>query len=237
MGGLIMKHLLCSNIKNKIGKNLLLALLFSITLYGCNNVSDEKLMICKDLYNDVVEKHNDVIKVYSSISSDQFDNELNAFQEELNGIGEYNLSEMDDNSIDLLISDLKDRLDNYDKLLSEFNLLDSRDKHIETPNCFSVTFVNNTGLDLYELYFYNISKDNDRINLLSNSIDMLSGYGTFSIINIYADNMNTVWKLEVMDESGNVIESQEIDFSDYNSNITINMEFSFDTMEGWLEIN
>lgn len=240
MGGLIMRRLLCRGTENKRGNKLIFVscvLLFSISLLGCDKVSDEKVKICKDLYNDVIEKHNDTIEAYSSISSNEFDIQLNTFQEELSSIGEYNINEIDDKSIDSLISDLEVRLIKYDELLSEFDLLNSGSEYTEMQNNLSATIVNSTGLDLYEVYFYDITKEKDRVNLLSDSIEMLSGYGIFSIVNMCFDNQNTIWKLEVMDEAGNIIESQEIDLKDYKSNITINMEFSFDTMEGWLEIN
>ena len=48
----------------------------------------------------------------------------------------------------------------------------------------------------------------------------------------------TVWHLETMDEDGLVIESEDVDLSPYQGgDVVIEMYFSFDTNEGWLEIN
>ena len=46
-----------------------------------------------------------------------------------------------------------------------------------------------------------------------------------------------LWHLEALDDGGTVIESADIEFTEEHKNgVTINMEYSFDSMEGWIKI-
>ena len=64
------------------------------------------------------------------------------------------------------------------------------------------------------------------------------GLEVYNLVNLVMEKGETVWHLETMDEDGLVIESEDVDLSPYQGgDVVIEMYFSFDTNEGWLEIN
>ena len=92
-------------------------------------------------------------------------------------------------------------------------------------------------MSFYEVYFYNTEDEGSRTNLMMDDPETYDGLEIYNLVNLVMDKDETVWHLEMIDDEGNVIESEDVDLAPYDgAGVIIEMKYSFDTNEGWLEL-
>lgn len=202
---------------------------------GCGGPSEEKIKEVQSVYSQLVDRHNEVIDLYADIMDASLSQNLDEMADEINSIGQQDVKELSDSQIDEIISELQEYITTYDSILSSIDEITDEEITDDTFSV-SVTIKNNTGVELDSLYLYKASQDDKGKNLVED-ITQLGPYESLSILNIYMTEEDTVWHLEALEDSGKVIQSEDVDFSSYkDGKVTIQMEFSFDKMEGWLTV-
>lgn len=96
----------------------------------------------------------------------------------------------------------------------------------------SITFINNTGIDIYYLYASPAETDEWEEDILD--IDILE-YGEAVQVDFTYPGSQTVWDFKVEDGEGNYLEFYGIDFNDYGSDgaaITLNVDGTADIAYG-----
>lgn len=202
-------------------------------LIGCGGAPKEKIEEAQSVYAQLVTRHNEVIEAYAGVEDDSYSKTLNEMSDKINAVGQKELKDFSEEEIDAIIEDLQSNLSIYDEIMTS---VEASGKEQKERKGIAVTIKNNTSVNLYELYLYQKEDESEKQNLVAD-MGYLGGYDTFNIVQFYLDEEDETVVLEALDESGNMIESGEIDMSDVGEDgITIKMEYSFETMEGELII-
>lgn len=212
---------------------ILVTCLLMINMAACGNPSKEKIEEVQNVYAQLVSLHNDVVDQYAQLDNEELSEQLDAMAENIKSIGYQDAKDMTNKELDQVIADLNENIATYDDILASIEEIKSKDKGIIA---IPVTLRNNTAVTLYELYLHKASETDKGENLLED-MEYLEGGDTCNILNLYMKEDEMLWQLEALDEDGNIIESVEIDFTGYGEDgVTVLMEFSFDSMEGWVEL-
>lgn len=220
----------------KKSMRILTVCLVMAVLTGCGGPSKEKIEEVQNIYAQLVSRHNEVIEIYSNIEDDSFSAELDKMAVNINSIGQQDMKGLTNEEIEEIAAELQQNIAMYDDIISSIEKIMEENGEKEDLLAVPVTIQNNTGIKLYQVYLYRAGQEDKGENLVAD-IEYLDGYQTLNILNIYMEEADTLWYLETMDEEGNMIESAEVDFTGWaGKDVTIRMNFSFDTMEGWLEV-
>ncbi len=214
-----------------------LSMLLLFVCAGCGKQNGEAVEACKMEYAKLVDEHNVVAALYAESPDEAYGEQLDALSRRMKEIGGMDVGKMEMGELDALTAELKAMMEEYEEIyrfLSEAPVEEN-----ETEYCqVSVTLKNMTTLPFHEVYFYNIAKEDTRVNLVTDDPASYDGLEVYNLVNLVMEKGETIWHLETMDEDGLVIESEDVDLSPYQGgDVVIEMYFSFDTNEGWLEIN
>ena len=202
---------------------------------GCGGPTKEKIEEVQSVYAELVNRHNEVVEEYADFEDTSLSIELDKMAEKINNMGQQDTKDMTDAELDGIIADLREDIAVYDDILTSIEKIKEEEEK-EEMHAIPVTIKNNTGVKLFQLYLYKAA-EKDKGDNLAEDIGYLDGYQTLNILNLYMMEDEMLWNLEAKDEEGNIIESAEVDFAGYNENgVTVSMEYSFDSMEGWLEL-
>lgn len=223
------------DMKKKMGMCLLVCA--GICLTACGGPSVEEIQEVQEMYAQLVSSHNEAVEAYANLEDDSLSKELDEMAVEIESMGKQDTQNMTQEELDAIETQLQEHLTKYEEMQTSIQELETA---AQTPTedmlAIPVTFKNNTGVDLYQLYFYKAS-DTEKGDNLVEDIDYLASYQTRNILNLYMEEEEQLWILEGIDEEGNTIQYAEIDFTGYGEEgVTIVMEYSFDTMEGWIEM-
>lgn len=218
----------------KKGKILLFGLI-AMVFAACGKASGEDIARVQGMYADLVEQHNETVEIYAAVEDDSLGGELEEMAKKVESIGQQDTQGMDEAELDALVKQMDDYAKEYEKILAA--LEEVREQEGEAGiYAVPVSIKNSTCVNLYEIYLYEASSTDKGENLVKD-MENLDGLGTLNILNIFVDKEEELWHLEAMDEEGNVIESADIEFTEeYKNGVTINMEYSFDSMEGWVKL-
>lgn len=220
-------------IKNK-GKVILICLAV-MAASACGNPSGEKIAKVQGIYADLVNLHNEAVEEYAELEDDSFGAELDAMAEKIDEIGQRDTQGMTNAELDAVVDEMNGYKEKYDEMLvsmQEMKAGETEKEVLEVP----VTIENNTGVSIYGLYLYKASEEDKGENLIKD-MEYMDGFQTLNILNLYMTEEEMLWHLEAVEDSGKVIESVDIDFSGKTEKgVTIVMKFSFDSMEGWVEV-
>ena len=203
---------------------------------ACGSPSGEKIAKVQGIYADLVNLHNEVVEEYASLEDDSFHEELDAMAEKIEDIGQRDAQGMTNAELDAVADEMNGYKVKYDEMLETMQGMKSgetEDKIWEVP----VTIENKTGVEIYSLSLYKASDEDKGENLLKD-MGCMGGFQTLNILNLYMTEEETLWHLEAVEDSGKVVASVDIDLSEkIESGATIVMKFSFDSMEGWVEVH
>lgn len=200
---------------------------------ACGGPSEEKVQEVQESYAQLVSRHNEVIESYAGLNDDTLNGKLDEMAENLNSIGQQDTKNMTDEELDAIIANLNENIAMYDEIHASIEEMKQQEKEILSV---PVALVNHTGIDFYQMYLYKASETDKGKNLVED-MEYLGGNAIGNIVSLYMTEDEMLWHLEAMDLDGNVIEDTEIDLSGYEEDgVTIHMNFSFDSMEGWVEL-
>lgn len=214
---------------------MILICLAAITASACGSPSGEKIAKVQGIYADLVNLHNEVVEEYAGLEDDSFSAELDGMADKIDAIGQMDTQGMTNEELDAVVDEMDGYKEKYNGMLASMQEMkggEAEKEVLEVP----VTIENNTGVSIYELYLYKAS-DTDKGENLVKDMEYMDGFQTLNILNLYMTEDETLWHLEAAEDSGKVIESVDIDFAGKTEKgVTIIMKFSFDSMEGWVEV-
>ncbi len=202
---------------------------------ACGSPSGEKIAKVQGIYADLVSFHNEVVEEYAGLEDDSYGAELDEMAEKIEELGQRDTQGMTNAELDAVIDEMEGYQEKHEGMLASMQEMKSGETEkevLEVP----VTIENNTGISVYELYLYKAA-DTDKGENLLKDMEYMNGFQTLNILNLYMTEDETLWHLEALEESGKVMESVDIDFAGkIEKGATIVMKFSFDSMEGWVEV-
>ncbi len=203
---------------------------------GCGKQNGELIDACKTEYAELVDEHNVVVSLYADSQVEEYEEQLEELNARIKEIGELDVGGMEGEELDALLAEMKDMMGKYEEVYQ--GISNEAGEEEDTEYCqVSVTLKNMTTVSFYEVYFYNTEDEGSRTNLMMDDPETYDGLEIYNLVNLVMDKDETVWHLEMIDDEGNVIESEDVDLAPYDgAGVIIEMKYSFDTNEGWLEL-
>ena len=216
-----------------MGRVLLLSLM-AASLVACGKASGEEIAMAQGMYADLVEQHNEVAEAYASVEDDSLGKELDEMAEKVESMGQQDIHGLNGAELDAIVEEMNGYAKEYEGMLASLEEVQEEGAEVYAV---PVTLKNSTCVALYEVYLYEASSTDKGENLIKD-MEYLDGLGTLNILNIFVTEGEELWHLEAMDEDGGVIESADIEFTqEHKDGVTIKMEYSFDSMEGWVKLD
>jgi len=163
-------------------------------LTACS-ASNDKIIEAQAKYRQLVTCHNQVMEAYAEIKDNTLDDELKVISDKIELIKSYNLYEMTDAEVDVLIEAMDTIYDSYSKYLSTIGeIKKAEDAEVLTPITFSL--VNESDVTFTTLSLM----EKGETDLVTNVLDTMSGLNPGQEImglTIYRDVDNTPWVLSL----------------------------------------
>lgn len=176
---------------------------FALLLTACGGPSAEKIAQAQDTYSNLVTIHNRVVSAHRQIEDDSLDEKLVALGEKITQVNTYNLNDMSDEEIDMLIDTMDSIIDTYEEYLTAINdIRDTENAAILTP--INISLINDTNLT-----FVGLSLHQKGTIQNADLLETLSGFmpaQRMAGLVIYRDVQNTPWVLELVSEDGSLYE-------------------------------
>lgn len=176
---------------------LIIAVITAMTLCACGP-SDEKIIEAQNKYRELIEIHNDVVAAHSAIKDASLDDELLALEESIPLMEEYNLNDMTDDEINVLIDSMNNVINSYTTYLTTIGEIKQKeDATVLTP--VYVTLANKSDITFTRL---SLEEKGDEGNV-TDVLETLSGLNPGQEIiglTIYKDVDNTPWVLHLSDK-------------------------------------
>lgn len=192
------------SIKKSLCSLLSCAILAStLLLTACGGPSAEKIAQAQDTYSNLVAIHNRVVSAHKQIENDSLDEKLVALGEKITQVNTYNLNDMNDEEIDMLIDTMDSIISTYEEYLTAINnIRDTENAAILTP--ISVSLVNDTNLTFVGLSLHQQGTIQN-VDLLETLSSFMPTQRMTGLV-IYRDVQNTPWVLELISEDGSLYE-------------------------------
>ena len=198
-----MKHIF--SIKKNLYSLLLSCVMAASTLLltACGGPSAEKIAQAQDTYSNLVAIHNRVVSAHRQIEDDSLDEKLVALGEKITQVNTYNLNDMNDEEIDMLIDTMDSIIDTYEEYPTAINdIRDTENAAILTP--INISLINDTNLTFVGLSLHQKGSIQN-----ADLLETLSGFmpaQRMAGLVIYRDVQNTPWVLELVSEDGSLYE-------------------------------
>lgn len=205
----------------KLRNLFLLNCILCFLLVGCGGPSDEKIAQAQETYTHLIETHNQVVDAHKHISDNSLDDQLSALADKITKLEEFNLSEMEDADIDVLIENMDSMIASYEEHLKTIeNIKGAEDAAVLVP--IPLTFTNATDQAFQKLFLYEKNDSSHKLDVLEGTSGFNPGQALTGIV-ISRDVSNTPWILELESADGNVceIELSVKDFSVDGESLTI----------------
>lgn len=179
---------------------IVLACSLCIMLTACGP-SDEKVAQAQQKYAELVEIHNQVVEMHKDIDNDSMDDTLVRLREKISEVEAYDLTEMKDEEIDMLIQIMDTLIASYEDLSLELaNIKGEEDAAVLVAIPLSIT--NQTSYSFVELKLYESGDAGIHENVLTGMGDFAAGETLTGLV-VQRDINNTPWLFELQDENGN----------------------------------
>ena len=176
---------------------------FALLLTACGGPSAEKIAQAQDTYSNLVAIHNRVVSAHRQIEDDSLDEKLVALGEKITQVNTYNLNDMNDEEIDMLIDTMDSIIDTYEEYLTAINdIRDTENAAILTP--INISLVNDTNLTFVGLSLHQKGTIQN-VDLLETLSSFMPAQRMAGLV-IYRDVQNTPWVLELVSEDGSLYE-------------------------------
>ena len=175
----------------------------ALLLTACGGPSAEKIAQAQDTYSNLVAIHNRVVSAHRQIEDDSLDEKLVALGEKITQVNTYNLNDMSDEEIDMLIDTMDSIIDTYEEYLTAINdIRDTENAAILTP--INISLVNDTNLTFVGLSLHQKGTIQN-VDLLETLSSFMPAQRMAGLV-IYRDVQNTPWVLELVSEDGSLYE-------------------------------
>ena len=167
--------------------------------------SEEKVAQAQQKYTDLIKKHNQVVEAHENVSDGSYDEQLLSLREKITEVEAYNLNDMEDEEIDLLIQIMDTLIKSYDEYEAALIQLKEQEEAAVIVT-IPVTIVNDTGKAISVLKLYEQGSEDLQVNVLENLTPLEAGQNLLGMM-IQRDVENTPWVLYV--DSGQISEEEK----------------------------
>lgn len=209
---------------------MICALFIGVTACG---PSDEKVAQAQQKYAELVEIHNQAVEAHKNITDNSLDESLTKLQDQITDVEEYNLTEMKDEEIDLLIQIMDTLISSYEECLDTLtDIKEEEEEAVVVP--IPVTLVNQTTFSFSEMKLYEAGDVGLHENVLLGLKDFAPGE-TLTGLTLQRDVSNTPWVLEFIDANGNDYQF-DLMVEEYDEE-GIKLTLSYDAEENVISLN
>lgn len=194
---------------------LIFSLLLCFTLTACGGPSDEKIAQAQEAYTQLVQIHNQAVDAHKQISDNSLDDELVALSNKVAQIEEFNLSEMEDTDIDVLIESMDSILSSYQEYLQTIEEIKGQEEAAVLVS-IPLTLMNSTGQTIQKLFLYEQNDTSAKSDVLEGTAGFGQGQSLTGLV-MLRDVSNTPWILEIENSEGITYEI-ELPVKDYDEN-------------------
>ena len=164
--------------------------------------SEEKVAQAQQKYAQLAEIHNQVVEAHNDVDNNSLDEALTELREKITEVEGYNLVEMDDEEIDILIQIMDALISSYERHLNTLtNMKGEEEAAVLVP--IPVTLVNQTEISFTEIKLYESGDVGVHENLLFGINEFAQGE-TLTGLTLQRDVDNTPRILELVDVEGTV---------------------------------
>lgn len=162
--------------------------------------SAEKVEQARQKYAELTEMNNRVVEVHNNVSDNSLDEELIKLREQVREIEAYNLNEMKDEEIDMLIQIMDSMIASYEKFhVTLNNIKEEEEAAVLVP--IPVTVVNETGFAISSVKLYEKGDYSNQVNVLEDLTPLVQGQ-TMTGLMVQRDVDETPWILELVNAEG-----------------------------------
>lgn len=214
----------CLKLKRALIPTFFLILCLFLTACG---PSDEKIAMAQQTFTELTQIHNTVIEAHKEITDSSLDEALSALQEKIDTIKAYNLQEMNDEEIDLLIQTMESLIGSYEKYSERITeIKEAEEAAVLTP--IPVTLINNTNITFTSLSLYEEGSAGIHPDILKNLSSFAPGQSLTGLL-IQRDAENTPWSITLEQEDGTAFE-YPIPVAEYSEKgITVSLSVNAET--------
>lgn len=216
--------------KKKLGI-CVLVMIVSMAMAACEP-SQEKLTEAQTKYSALVEKHNTVVEEHKEIEDDSLDAALAKLEESVNQLKEYNLAELSNEEIDVLVEQMDALSLQYDEKQAEITKIKNHEDTLILTD-IELSVKNAFSKDFQSLYLYEKGSSDQGTDLLADLEGLKMGEVIDGLI-IEEDVDQTPWILVVEDTETNSYEI-EIDMAAYEGD-DIELALTYDEAAGEMVI-
>ncbi len=192
--------------------------------------SKEKIAQAQQKYTALIELNNRVVEAHKKVEDNSLDEELVELRDKISELESYNLSEMEDEEIDVLIGTMDSLTDSYENYLEA--LVDIKGKEdAAVLTTIPVTLTNQTELSFSGISLYEKGSGGTHANILE-ELDALNPGRILAGLAIKRDVDNTPWMLSLIDTEGAEYEI-ELPVQEYTEE-GVGLELVYDEEEGLL---
>ncbi len=183
--------------------------------------SKDKIAEAQQTYRTLIKTHNEVVSAHSAINDNSLDEELTALSKNIVEIETYNLNEMNNAEIDVLIDTMNSIIDSYNGFLQTIGVI----KEAEDAAYLSTIYIsikNSTTFPIDYLYLMEKGDTTEITNALDSLGSLKVNQQMFGLA-IYKDVSETPWILKIgtneTDDEGNILTIEhelELDVSAFN---------------------
>ncbi len=199
----------------------LFACFLSLMLVSCGP-SKEKVEQAQAKYVQLIDKHNQAVEIHKNIDDASLDEALLKLKEKVAEVETYNLADMQDEEIDLLIQIMDALIKSYDGYLDTLSGIWGAEEAAERIPVF-ITLKNNTEISFSSLKLYEEGDSGIHVNVLENLEPLTPGQSLTGLV-IQRDVNNTPWILALVDLEGReyqiVIHGEE-----YGESVSLDMVY------------
>lgn len=197
------------------------ACFLSLMLVSCGP-SKEKVEQAQAKYVQLIDKHNQAVEIHKNIDDVSLDEALLKLKEKVAEVETYNLADMQDEEIDLLIQIMDALIKSYDGYLDTLSGIWGAEEAAERIPVF-ITLKNNTEISFSSLKLYEEGDSGIHVNVLENLEPLTPGQSLTGLV-IQRDVNNTPWILALVDLEGReyqiVIHGEE-----YGESVSLDMVY------------
>lgn len=199
----------------KLFSTILCGLTLCFALTGCSGPSEEKITQAQETYTRLVETHNQVVEAHKHISDGSLDDKLLALAEKTGEIEEFNLSEMEDADIDVLIENMNSIIASYQEYLKTIEDIQGKEDAAVLVS-IPLTLLNDTDQTFQKLFLYEVNDTASKSDVLEGTAGFHPGQSLTGLM-ISRDVSATPWVLKMENAEG-VVYEVELSVNSFDEN-------------------
>lgn len=172
------------------------------------------------------------MEAHKHISDNSLDSKLVALSEKVAKVEEFNLSEMQDADIDVLIESMNSILSSYQEYLQTIEDIKGQEDAAVVVS-IPITLMNGTGYTIQKLFLYEQNDSSSNSDVLEGTAGFGPGQSLTGLV-LFRDVSNTPWILEIEDSGGTVYEVI-LPVKEYDEN-GITMTLTYDSEANELKV-